>query len=72
VHTSENFAVIRILPQRTQSTLHKAHKEIKYETNMIQLTQVGMKIHHASYIQTLKNKLFTDEKAFKILKIKKE
>jgi hypothetical protein len=39
---------------------------------MLQLTQVGMKIHHARYIQTLKNKLFTDEKAFKILKIKKE
>jgi hypothetical protein len=65
VHTSENFAVIRILPQRTQSTLHKAHKGIKYETNMIQLTQVGMKIHHASSIRPIKTNYLRMKKHLK-------
>jgi hypothetical protein len=31
------------------------------ETSMIQLTQTSMKIHHASSIRPLKNKLFTDK-----------
>jgi S-adenosylmethionine:diacylglycerol 3-amino-3-carboxypropyl transferase len=32
-----------------------------YETSMIRLTQTRMKIHHASSIRPIKNKLFTDE-----------
>jgi hypothetical protein len=39
--------------------------ETKYrhlnETSMIHLTQTRMKIHHASSIRPIKNKLFTDE-----------
>jgi hypothetical protein len=31
------------------------------ETSMIRLTQTRIKIHHASSIRTIKNKLFTDE-----------
>jgi hypothetical protein len=31
------------------------------ETSMIQLTQTLMKIHHASSIRPIKNKLYTDE-----------
>jgi hypothetical protein len=30
---------------------------------MIRLTQIRMKIHHASSIRLIKNKLFTDEKS---------
>jgi hypothetical protein len=63
VHTSENFAVIHILPQRTQSTLHKVHKEIKYETSMIRLKQTRMKIHHVISIGLIK-KIFTDENIY--------
>jgi hypothetical protein len=32
------------------------------ETSMIHLTQTQIKIHHASSIRPIKNKLFTDEK----------
>jgi hypothetical protein len=32
------------------------------ETSMIDLTQTKMKIHHASSIRPIKNKLFTDER----------
>jgi hypothetical protein len=35
------------------------------ETSMIRLTQTRMKIHHASSIRLIKNKLFTDETLFK-------
>jgi hypothetical protein len=31
---------------------------------MIRLTQTRMKIHHASSIRPIKNKLFTDETSF--------
>jgi hypothetical protein len=34
---------------------------------MIRLTQIRMKIHHASSIRPIKNKLFTDERELKKL-----
>jgi uncharacterized lipoprotein NlpE involved in copper resistance len=40
------------------------------ETSIIRLTQTRMKIHHASSIKTIKNKLFTDEKQKECLQIK--
>jgi hypothetical protein len=36
-------------------------KQQTNETSMIRLTQTRMKIHHASSIRPIKNKLFTDE-----------
>jgi hypothetical protein len=38
-----------------------SHSKNSIETSMIQLTQTLMKIHHASSIRPIKNKLFTDE-----------
>jgi hypothetical protein len=40
-----------------------------YETSMIRLTQTKMKMYHASSIQPIKNKLFTDEKILHFLDI---
>jgi hypothetical protein len=34
------------------------------ETSMIRLNQTRMKIHHASSIRLIKNKLFTDENLY--------
>jgi hypothetical protein len=35
------------------------------ETSMIRLTQTRMKIHHASSIRPIKNKIFKDENLYK-------
>jgi hypothetical protein len=50
--------------KRPEHSLKRSRAKFKFykdETSMIRLSQTLMKIHHASSIRPIKNKLFSDE-----------
>jgi transposase InsO family protein len=49
------------IAERMNGILKEELLDNYFETSMIRLTQTRMKIHHASSIRPIKNKLFTDE-----------